>query len=72
MVLQVALQDVVLHRAEDKSNIIRVCGTREVGVDDFILVWIETDKHVQDEFFSPLDVLLGTWQKKKRVQHIFQ
>lgn len=44
--LQVALQDVVLHRVEDESNVFRVRGAREVGVDDFFLVRIEADKHV--------------------------
>lgn len=44
--LQVALQDVVLHRVEDESNVVRVRGAREVGVDDFFLVRIEADKHV--------------------------
>ena len=46
VVLQVALQDVVLHCAEDKSNVVCVCGAGEVGVDDFFLVWIEADKHI--------------------------
>lgn len=54
----------VLDRAEDKSNVVCVCGTREVGVNDFVLVRIEVVKHVQDEFFSCLDVPLRTWGKK--------
>lgn len=63
MVLQVALQDVVLHGAEDEANVICVCGTSEVGVDEFILVWIKVDKHAQDEIFSCLHVPLGAWQE---------
>ena len=55
----------VLHRAEDKSNVVGVCGTGEVGVDYFFLVWIEADKHVQDEIFCCLDIPLGTWQRDK-------
>lgn len=43
---KVFLQDVVLHRTEDKSYVVCVCGTGEVGVDDFFLVWVETDKHI--------------------------
>lgn len=43
---QVALQDVVLHRVEDKSNVVCVRSAGEVGVDDFFLVWIEADKCV--------------------------
>lgn len=46
VVFQVALQEVVLHRLEDKSNVVRVGGTGEVGVDDFSLNWIEAEKHV--------------------------
>lgn len=58
---QVDEQDVVLHGSEDKSNVVRVRGAGEVGVNHFLHVWIETHKHVQDEVFYRLDVLLGTW-----------
>lgn len=44
--IQVALQDVVLHHAEDKPDVVCVCGAREMGVDDFFLIWVKTDKHV--------------------------
>jgi len=70
VVLQVALQDVVFHRTEDKSNVVCVCGTCEVGVDDFVLVGIETDKHVQDEFFSCLDIPLGTWEMETKGENM--
>lgn len=46
VVFQVALQDVVLHRVEDKSNVVGVCSAGEVGVDDFFLVRVEADKRV--------------------------
>lgn len=58
----------VLDRTEDESNVVCVCGTREVGVNDFVLVRIEVFKHVQDEFFSCLDVPLRTWEKNTDVK----
>lgn len=66
VVLQVALQDVVLHRVEDKSNVVRVRGAGEVRVDDFFRVGIKADKHAQNEFGPGVGVPLGAWGEEGR------
>lgn len=66
VVLQVALQDVVLHRVEDKSNVVCVRGAGEVRVDDFFRVGVEADKHVQNEFGPRVGVLLWAWREEGR------
>ena len=41
VILQVELQDVVFDSNKDKPNVLCVCGTGEVGVNNLPLIWIK-------------------------------
>lgn len=55
----------VLHRMEDKSNVVRVGGAGEVRVDYFFRVGIEADKHVQNESGRGVGILLRAWKWRR-------
>lgn len=58
---QVQLEDGVLDGSEDKADVLRVRGAREVGVDDLLLVRVLVLIELQDKVSGSLDVLLGSW-----------
>jgi len=60
VLLEVELEDRVLDRREHEPNIFRICGTREVGVDNFFRVRVEVDEHPEDVFPGVDGVPLGT------------
>lgn len=58
---QVQLEDGVLDGSEDKADVLRVRGTREVGVDDLLLVRVLVLIEFQDKVSGGFDVLLRSW-----------
>lgn len=63
ILLQVQLQDGVLHRREHKPDVLRVGGAGEMRVDDLVAVGVQIHKHLQDELPRGLGVPLGPWEK---------
>lgn len=62
--LQCELQDGILDSSEHESDVFCVSGAGEMRVNDFIGVWIQVDKHLQDEFSCSLSVPLGSLERK--------
>lgn len=60
VLLQVQLEDGVLDSSKDKADVLGICGACEVGVDNFVTVWIQVHEHLQDEFSSCLGISLGS------------
>lgn len=61
--LQVQLQDRVFHGSEHEADVLRVGGTREVGVDDLLLVGILVLIELQDKVSGRFDILLRPWSQ---------
>lgn len=59
ILLQVQLQDGVLHRREHEADVLRVGGAGEMRVDDLVAVGVQIHKHLQDELPRGLGVPLG-------------
>lgn len=67
VLLQVQLEDGVLDSSKDKADVLGICGACEVGVDNFVTVWIQVHEHLQDEFSSCLGISLGSyWPREER------
>jgi len=59
VLLEVELQDGVLDGGEHESDVLRVRGAGEVGVDDLVAVGVQVHEHLQDELAARLGVPLG-------------
>lgn len=46
VLFEVELQDGVFDSCKDEADVLRVGGTREVGVDDLVTVWVQVHKHL--------------------------
>lgn len=55
---QVELENCVLHSREHKADILRVCSTCEVRIDDFLFVRILILVELQDKVSGGFDILL--------------
>lgn len=55
---QVELENCVLHSREHKADILRVCSTCEVRIDDFLFVRILILVELQDKVSGSFDILL--------------
>ena len=61
------MEDGVFDGGKDKADVLGVCGACEMGVDNFVTVWIQVHEHLQDEFSSCLGISLGScWPREER------
>lgn len=57
---KVELENCVFHSSEHKADILCVCGTCEVRIDDFFFVRILILIKLQDKVSGSFDILLGS------------
>lgn len=58
VLFEVELQDGVFDGCKDEADVLCVSGACEMGVDDFITVWVQVHKHLQDELTTCLGIPL--------------
>lgn len=61
------LQDGVFDGCKHEPDVFCVSSTRKVRINDFVLVWIQFDKHLQDKFPGGLSVSLGSLERIKEM-----
>ena len=57
------MQDRVFDGGEHESYILGIRGAREMRIDDFVRIWVQVDKHFQDEFSGRFAITFGTLQR---------
>lgn len=57
---QVELENCVFHSSKHEADILRVCSTCEVRIDDFLFVRILILIELQDKVSGGFDILLGS------------
>lgn len=61
------MQDGVFDGRKDETDVLRVGGAREMGVDYLVTIWVQVHKHLQDELPTCLRVPLRTWEEDRLV-----